>query len=580
MDWSSFFNTNYFAVGNGTLLTIAGGVYHRDTSIVAISDGKLEQHFFGQKDDINKREENIVYLLDTPFAKIYNFIGNISFNKAKVYNIVIGSNQENNEEFLISLEPTQTNYNRFRSTNKSIQFTKKFTKPPMYIYLPEREFPHCFISQSMEDDDGNSINLYSIDETKKEINLLHKIMRGKLNKNHQSALVDLTGDLKSEIVLHCDDDGKEVLFVGKASCLSIDASSSTTMVKITLEGNVCKLLPIPRCDGLMYDFYYTTEINGKYFLKHLKNNAKGVATIDELNSKYKALEFLEKYKANELSSNLLVHDKKVVEFGNNLTPGVFSFIDTQADGTLDFLFVDSNGKLMVKRRTIKNKGEYEFIDQQVGIQGFGSVLAKSTILNIGVTELPFSHEINLVFNYKVNRIGSKQQISAVGLKTHQLNNKNNLTLIYRKAKGERVLVPGATMLVGVDNGRQVLRVSQSMQTSVPSKFYRNTLFGVGRSQLFLTYIIFETGFNYANPQYRAVNIVIFPSTYTFIHTNKNYDILVYCYFELSRFRIVVICLFTTGICGIIILCILTHLENRIIRKKAEYDRIRIFLNSI
>ena len=141
-------------------------------------------------------------------------------------------------------------------------------------------------------------------------------------------------------------------------------------------------------------------------------------------------------------------------------------------------------------------------------------------------------------------------------------------------------VPGASYLLGFNNGKEVLLASQSMQTAYPTLEQKGTFIGVGATHFFLTFVFVSLPFTNRDSFINNCIASIFPTTFTEFTYNHAGLLSYKCFFVSPHLRKVTIFLVGTAIMTCLLIGYLSFLEKRKFKIQMENDNIQRLMKVI
>lgn len=497
-----------------------------------------------------------------PFLSVNNYSGNTKINipkKMKVLNIVSCGVKNNKPAFkIVTFKNSETPdlfHNKIYDENNKESFLKLSKTLPFVVTDFDMLSPLLGFSE-----EGNLI-FYAINE-KNELDEIFK-MEANLAKNHTSAFIDLSGDLRPNLGL--------IEFVNNQKFLKIYdfyRNKSVFLSEIPLPNEIGPTLYADLNKTNRYDLIYISIENNESFLNiHLNKAPCKFSNIKNIKDLKKSLD--EETKKNIYSNsptykiNLrsYIDGIAVIKNEDQIPTGLF-LADLNMSGEIQ-IFITVKNKNQTKLRCFK----YE--NGNILISPFDAILSEYTnIISVSSADINDSGSQGLLINFILN---GKPVLLHKKITPPQENTK--LTSITNLSINEKdfYYLPGATYIMLYDSGKKFKKSSQFVHSSFPSLQHKGVYVGLGSTNLFLDYIIVRT--NSTNEAYdmfkTPLNVIVPNSSIKLSIAKPNWSIQ--SFYGQGRYNVVFFCLCCLFFFNLFVLIWLTFLEKSASKKKTETD---------
>lgn len=505
----------------------------------------------------------------------YNVFDNIYINNEKV-DLVILFNKTSNIFKVVSLDSF--------SLEQKIEYDIEFIAAPMLLFLPTKQ-QYVLLSQINSDPD--KIQFFEFKNNKLEpSSSLPIIENKKLIPKHSSALVDLYGNLKPVLALEIQTDNTVTLDIYD---LNINAKDPkfTYIQSIALDNIIGPIKFVQNIEfKFKWDLFYIKKSDTKLALIQLENQITPIEKLKTINSTRSAKEYINKHRIypTTYSEKNMFQSKEIFQFEdttvlkieeNDIVP--FHVADLQSTGNINFFFITKESKLYILNFN-KTSNKWEKTENLLELNTLKLTgISQVTSADIGNT----GKQSLIVLSNELKEITSSlHTLVNIDVMVAQNNNKVEFVAFYKSRTNHSMYVPGASYLLGFNNGKEVLLASQSMQTAYPTLEQKGTFIGVGATHFFLTFVFVSLPFTNRDSFINNCIASIFPTTFTEFTYNHAGLLSYKCFFVSPHLRKVTIFLVGTAIMTYLLIGYLSFLEKRKFKIQMENDNIQRLMKVI
>ncbi len=482
--------------------------------------------------------------------KIINIIS-CGVKNQKIYNRIVTFKNKNHDFYL----------NEIYDDNGRISVLGNSEATPILVSDPDMLTPLLGLYK-----DGKLV-FYSINEKHMLDQVFYILVN--LVKNHTSAFIDLTGDLRPNLVLIELIDGQKYLKI-------YDFYKSLNVVprkdKVRLPLEIGPTLFVDLSGNNSYDLLYVSiENNHSYLNVHLNQIYQD---FTQLRNRKNIIEFLDKKQDNnvflsdptyKINLNDYFDGIPVINDENGVPTGLY-IADLNMSGT-NHIFIT------MKHDNVNQLHCFKFENGKLSISSFDSEFSDyKNIISISFSDIGDNGSQGIL----INHISDGKPV-LVHLKGNPSQENTNLTAITNVKIDENSSwhLPGATYLILYDSGKKCKKASQFVYSSYPSLQHKGIYVGLGNLNLFLECVIVRTNSSIKSYDIfkSPLNIIVPNSSIILSVIKPNWTIQ--SFYNQKRYNRVVFCLFCLFIINVFVLVILTIREKAALKKQETDENIMI-----
>jgi hypothetical protein len=444
---------------------------------------------------------------------------------------------------------------------------------PMLISDPNDLSPLLIIQRQ------GQIKFYSFSNGKMvEVNS-YKVS-GTLHPAHSSAFLDLTGDLKPNLVLHMQENGKQFLRIYDSK----EPNFTKVLQRLDLPDITGPIIYVPRPDAGCYDLAYVSISSSGDSLNIIKNlnsiNIKGNDKTLISSNQRKIQDYIAKKEFSAPYSDVSPITVPLDIFGTNtksvyvdevtgLGTGIFC-ADLKSDGKYDiFLTLNINGTTCVRALKYK-ESEKTYVSAEYNDE----LMSYTNIIGISAFDPGYKGKEGLLINYVLDNQMVLAVLRVNNEASSQRNSKVEMIALLHKGKGIVQFIPGTTFMSCYERGNKIFKVSQCNQTTYPSLQHPCNFIGLGLTNFYLSYAIVSTALT-KNDTYafHMETSTIIPNNHV-IFNLKNGKWLTQSLFKMRRNLTITISLILILVLNMIALAFLSMKEKKKVSSSKAEDTMK------
>ena len=425
----------------------------------------------------------------------------------KIINIISQNFLDKSDSFLLTLQKkNETKYSNFLCTfngkyshqEKIIKVNQKMisifksTSTPILLADPQNLKPLIAFS------DNDKFEICEIDENEKNL-IKFKKTKQTLQRTpqgiHTSSFIDLTGDRRSNIVLHTRSDSNNYIDI-----FNYTENNLSQIKSIRLPSDIGPILFSEFINSLASDMIYVSKEGGRFYLNLLPNISMSDFTenfpvkIDDFKRRQS------NHKIDEIFAN------ETIKFDLNKDSGTFEPVFKNIDGTPSGIFLaDLSGKgIKSVFLTFKDRNSSKYSLVALDFDTVNKVFKWNEVCNFeSPIELDYIHSVsicdfdntgaqNLIITHQQESYNESFRVKEFVTLTFELDiviqeTGIKIFTLGTSKNGNKFYIPGAVVTLVYENEEKYCKTSLSSQTSFLSLQPQKIFIGLGPTNLFINW---------------------------------------------------------------------------------------------
>lgn len=409
---------------------------------------------------------------------------------------------------------------------------------------------------------------------------------------HTSDFIDLTNDMKAELILHVKEQDKNGILISKLAAKDKEYDIEKIQY-VGLPETTGPILFTEMVDPLSTDMIFVSKEGNTFFLNLYKNlslenkampSLKDFDKVEKFYLENKTSEVFNQSSPRNIKFNLtqaLNGAEPVIRAENDVPCGIF-LADISGKGVKDvFLLskkIDGTVNINVFKYTDSNPESLTFeLDKDLT----ESFLAFKNVDALTVFEGENSSIENLLISTVNHNLPSREYTLSM-IEIDQKLEKNGINLlptVYINEDKTQPFIPGTSFLMVYENQDKVRKVNLSSQSSFPSLQRHKCLVGLNGTNLFINNLLLKVPSpNLEKNQYNPSTFLVPNTSAIFTHRDKEWKIQ--CFFSKRYYMMTFISVFVVLVIFSTIYMILSVQDKKRYKSVMDRDSMRRIFNAL
>jgi len=404
---------------------------------------------------------------------------------------------------------------------------------------------------------GSDVHFYSIEDGKlQDQDAIRPEIDGTLSPAHTSAFIDLSGDLRPNLVMNMVSGSNNYIAI-----YDFYSEPKRLVQRLPLPKSIGPTLYFDSNGSQCYDLVYVSVEDGASFVNIHRNLSVPELKKVNVNDRLKYFDAIRPDTIYSDKPNIkfnllkLTDGKAVIRDASGMPTGLF-LADLESSGEMKiFVTMQIGGRAVLRCLELDN--------DVLRLSRYDSAVSEYTnVLGVSVADISDRGKNDLLINHVVDGV---PVLVCKKIKSPDGNCKLSALTLFERRNSGRTRLPGATCMVLYNNGSSWRKASQMTSTSYPSLQLAGSYIGLGPTNFFITFVLVRTNATRSSIGSFSIDNVIVPNTSLVLIASEE-KWTVKNFFLMDRYCMVTFCLAGLLVANMLVLVYLTVKERHVLRR--------------